>query len=111
MYHNNMSHVWTGNIFCFSCGKEFIVNRLASVEIDAALTMFPCPYCLKTPTRDRPHRVNYICSANRPFRKTRRAEVWHFSEFCSSWPGDEFIEIDFRPVGEFCNECKVLAAS
>ncbi len=106
-----MSHVWTGHIFCFSCGKEFIVNRLAPVEIDAALTMFPCPHCLKTHKRVLPHRVNYSCSANPPFRRCRAAEVWHFSKYCSSWPDDESIEIDYRPAGEFCNECKVLAVS
>jgi DNA-directed RNA polymerase subunit RPC12/RpoP len=103
--------LWTGHILCFSCGKEFIVNRLAPMEINAALTLFQCPHCLKTPDRTKPHRVNYISSANRPFRKTDRAEVWHFCKYCSSWPDDKFIEIDFRPLGEFCNECTVLAVS
>jgi|SRR5581483_3774479 len=101
--------LWTGHIFCFNCGKEFIVNRLTPVEINAALTMLQCPHCLKTPVGQRPHRVNFISSATRRFRKTRRAEVWHFCEYCSSWPDHEFIEIDFQPRGEFCNECKVLA--
>jgi hypothetical protein len=46
--------------------------------------------------------------ANLPFRKLNGSDIWHYSHYCSEWPIVEYIEIDFPPVGEICNECRAL---
>jgi hypothetical protein len=106
-----MSAVWTCSICCFSCDKEFIVNRLSLADAYTALTMFVCPYCWAVPTASQPHRLNYLQSVNSPYRKKRASQVWHYSEYCSHWPHEGYVEIDFPPRGQVCNECRALAGS
>ena len=48
--------------------------------------------------------------ANLPFRRASGGAVWHYSEYCSEWPAD-FIESDFPPLAEICNECKTLVGT
>jgi DNA-directed RNA polymerase subunit RPC12/RpoP len=106
-----MSAVWTSHLRCFTCGKEFILNRVSLEEIHNAELFFPCPYCQATPSLQRPHHLNYLYLANVPYRKARDGDCWHFSEYCSGWPLENFLELDYPPEGEICNECKALVGN
>jgi len=106
-----MAHVWTCHFVCFHCDKEFIVNRLSLGAINATAGLFPCPNCLKAPTPSSPHRMNYVVASNLPYRKKAGGEVWHYSEYCSEWPAEDFVEIEYPPADEICNECRALAGT
>jgi hypothetical protein len=106
-----MSAVWTCHLRCFDCGKEFILNRVSLDEVFAAEVFFPCPHCLSSASFDHPHRLSYLYVSNLPYRKARNGDAWHYSEYCSGWPMEDFIELDFPPVDEICNECKVIVGS
>jgi hypothetical protein len=93
------------------CGASFILNRLELPDILVAEVAFPCPHCRRTASREHPHRIADLSVTTSPFRKPQYGEVWHYSEFCSKWPVDDFLEIDFRPRAEICNECRVLVRS
>ena len=106
-----MSAVWTSHLRCFDCGKEFILNRLSLAEVYSAEALLPCPYCQAQPSLSHPHKLSYLYVANYPYRKGRDGDIWHYSEYCSGWPMDDFLEIDFPPVAEICNECKALVGT
>jgi len=106
-----MSTVWTCRLCCFSCGKEFIINRVTVSEAYAALRLIPCPHCAAVPSPGHPHRLSYLQAANLPHRKKRGCQVWHFSQYCSHWPDDDYVELDYPPAAEICNECKALVGS
>ena len=106
-----MARVWTCHFLCFHCDKEFVVNRLSLGEVHAAATLFPCPNCLKVPTETSPHRINYLAAVNLPYRRKTGCQVWHYSEYCSHWPRENFVEIDFPPASEICNECRALVGT
>lgn len=106
-----MSRIWTCHLICSVCGKEFIVNRLALAEAYAALAVFPCPHCLSAPVPFTHHKMNYLYASNPPYRKTPMDQTWHHSEYCSQWPVENFLEIEFPPEAEICNECKVLGGT
>ncbi|HKA34900.1 MAG TPA: hypothetical protein VKH64_16930 [Candidatus Binatia bacterium] len=103
-----MSIVWTCIFHCFNCNEMFIVNRVSVTEIYAAQAFFPCPHCGRTAASDHPHRMIDLSVANVPFRRLQTGDVWHYSQYCSEWPIVEYIEIDFPPIGEICNECRAL---
>ena len=103
-----MSVVWTCIFHCFNCKEPFIVNRVSVTEIYAAQAFFPCPHCRRTAASDHPHRMVDLSVANLPFRRLNTGDVWHFSQYCSEWPVVEYIEIDYPPIGELCNECRAL---
>ena len=103
-----MSVVWTCVLYCFNCDETFVINRVSLAEIYLARTFFFCPHCDRTPSIKHPHRVASITVANLPFRKGEDGSVWHYSEYCSQWPVSNFVELDFPPVGEICNQCRVL---
>jgi hypothetical protein len=106
-----MSRVWTCHLGCCNCGKEFIVNRLALVEAYTAIALFPCPHCLKAPAAFTHHNMNYLYASKSPYRKISSGQTWHHSEYCSQWPVENFLEIEFTPEAEICNECKVLVGN
>ena len=103
-----MSVVWTCVLTCFNCEEHFILNRLSIDKAHAAMSAFPCPHCGAKPRAGRGHRVISLSIANLPFRKATDGAVWHYSEYCSQWPADDFLELDFPPRAEICNECRAL---
>jgi hypothetical protein len=103
-----MTIVWTCIFNCFHCRESFIVNRVSLGEIYVAETFFPCPHCGKSASTERTHHMIDLSVANLPFRKLNGSDIWHYSHYCSEWPIVEYIEIDFPPVGEICNECRAL---
>jgi hypothetical protein len=106
-----MSVIWTSHLRCASCDKEFIVNRVSLAEVYSVQSLLPCPYCYAAPSLSRPHKLSYIYASNFPYRKSRGGEVWHCSEYCSGWPAEDFIEIEFPPEAELCNECRALVGA
>ncbi len=75
-----MPVVWTSHISCFSCGKEFIINRVTVADANAAVAVMPCPYCKAVPNSAQPHRVNYLQNVNLPYRRKSGCQVWHCSQ-------------------------------
>jgi hypothetical protein len=106
-----MSTVWTCHLSCFKCGKEFIINRVAVADAYAAVVVIPCPHCGAVPASTQPHHLGYLQSVNLAYRKKRGCQVWHYSQYCSHWPDKDYLELDYPPAGEICNECKALAAT
>ncbi len=106
-----MSFVWTAHLRCFACDKDFVVNRVSVADASAAATLIPCPHCGAASTASRPHRLNYLQRAGLPYRRKNGCEVWHFSAYCSHWPLDDFVELDFPPAEEVCNECRALVGT
>jgi DNA-directed RNA polymerase subunit RPC12/RpoP len=106
-----MSIVWTCHLCCFSCGKEFIINRVTVADASAAAALVRCPHCGAAPDTSHPHRVSYLQSTNLPYRKKTGCQVWHFSQYCSHWPKDDYVEIDYPPAGQICNECRALVGT
>jgi len=105
-----MPAVWTCHLCCADCGRVFIINRVSLDEVFGAQFALRCPYCDAKPTVERGHRLIDLAAANLPYRKSRSGDVWHYSEYCSGWPLADFIELDYPPAGELCNECKALVA-
>ena len=106
-----MAVVWTSHLHCFNCGREFILNRVSLSEVTTAKAVFVCPHCGAKPSFFRPHKLAYLYVANLPYRRTRDGDSWHYSEYCSNWPLEDFIEIDFPPTAEICNECKAIVGN
>jgi DNA-directed RNA polymerase subunit RPC12/RpoP len=102
---------WMSKFRCFKCAKEFLVDRLSLAEIQAAKAIIPCPHCFEHPSETTPHRMIDLSAANLPYRRKKDGQTWHYSEYCSHWPLADFIEIEFAPAGDICNECKVLVGS
>jgi hypothetical protein len=103
-----MSAVWTCHLSCFNCDKPFLVNRVSAEEIREAQAVYPCPHCDATPSGGIRHSLVYLHAVNLPFRKPWRGDLWHYSEHCSGWPVDDYIEIEFPPADEVCRECSTL---
>jgi hypothetical protein len=108
VYITGMSKVWTCDFRCFRCGKEFIINRLTVEDAYAALALIPCPHCAAVPSINTAHRLVDLESANLPYRKKSDGQVWHYSEYCSQWPVEDFVELEFPPASQICNECRAL---
>jgi hypothetical protein len=106
-----MSVVWTCVLTCFNCEEHFILNRLSIEKAIAAMSAFPCPHCGAKPRTGGGHRVISLSIASLPFRKATDGAVWHYSEYCSQWPADDFLELDFPPRAEICNECRALVGT
>jgi hypothetical protein len=106
-----MSRVWTAVVSCCHCNERFILNQLSVDKLAAAVAGFPCPHCETTPTFNNPHEVLNLSVANLPFRKPEHDSVWHYSQHCSGWPMDDYLEIDFPPLAEICRECRALVGS
>src|SRR5215813_9390948 len=106
-----MSKIWTCHLGCFTCGKDFIINRVDAEGAYAAAALIPCPHCGAAPSTDHTHHLNYLQAVNLPYRRQQESQVWHFSEYCSHWPADDYVELDYPPAAEVCNECKALAGS
>jgi len=104
-----MPAVWTCHLSCADCGKLFIINRVSLDEVFGAQFVLLCPYCNNKPSLDKGHRLIYLCAANLPYRRSKKGDVWHYSEYCSGWPLDDFVELDYPPAAEVCNECRALA--
>jgi len=106
-----MSVVWTCVLTCFNCEEHFILNRLSIEKAIAAMSAFPCPHCGAKPRTGGGHRVISLSIASLPFRKATDGAVWHYSQYCSQWPADDFLELDFPPLAEICNECRALVGT
>jgi hypothetical protein len=46
------------------------------------------------------------------YRRARDSLTWHFSQQCSFWPGQDYLERRIRPAQSvLCNECLALDAA
>jgi hypothetical protein len=84
-------------IMCAHC-------RLQAVEVPSnkfrGLRLFRCPVGHLSVTK-RPTRL-----VTSEFRRTSRAEVWHFLEACSQWPSGNFVSLQrLASEATLCEEC------
>src|SRR5437870_12413782 len=105
---------WTIAIRCHLCHGKFALRHL---ELDSVfispLTTF-CPYChsqlhiTSGPNHARYaylQRIDLREETESIYRKTSGSYVWHFSEDCSRWPTDAYVQLEIQPdVGEICGE-------
>lgn len=106
-----MPRTWTAVLSCCHCDERFILNQLSVDKVAAAISDFPCPHCGARPTFNNPHQMLNLSVADLPFRKASNGDVWHYSQYCSHWPLDGYLEIDFPPLAAICSECKALVGS
>jgi len=102
---------WTTYLRCFKCECEFILNRVSIAEAYTVPRVVPCPYCgAKADSGGGvgPHKVIFLRATTVPYRRGGDGDAWHYSEYCSAWPKENFVEIDMVPSGEMCNECRAL---
>lgn len=102
---------WTTYLRCFKCECEFILNRVSIAEAYTVPRVVPCPYCgakANAASGAGPHKIIFLRATTVPYRRAGNGDAWHYSEYCSSWPRENFVEIDMVPSGEMCNECRAL---
>ncbi|SRR5258705_731520 len=107
---------WTLVLRCYQCGGKFTSHRLTLDKVTALPITAPCPYCgarpvvapVDSPAATKMHGIFDLKEeAIRTYRKPAGEDTWHFSESCSKWPSESYIELDVRPMQvELCNECK-----
>src|SRR5712691_9826359 len=107
---------WTIGIRCYVCGRKFTLRHLELDSVFAAPSVTYCPHCgtqlqvtsgSNNPEQIHLHRVDLREETESVYRKTSDSYLWHFSENCSRWPMDDYLQMEIQPdVGELCNECK-----
>jgi len=101
---------------CYDCGKEFHLHYVAFDNLSSLQLVTPCPRCGARPyiaprqlhgSKSKLHTILDLRESESIFRKTRDGGTWHFSDQCSHWPSEDFIQLEALPiVGELCNECQ-----
>lgn len=107
---------WTIAIRCHVCREKFTLRHLELDRVFTAPLVTYCPHCFTQlqvasgPGSVRQaylHRIDLREETESVYRKTYNSYTWHFSEDCSQWPANDYLQLEIQPdVGELCRECK-----
>ncbi len=108
---------WTIAIRCQQCRQKFTLRHLELDYVFSSPLVTFCPYCCTQlhigsgpagPDAAYLRRVDLREETEAIYRKPAGGNIWHFSESCSGWPTEEFLQMEIQPdIGELCGECKV----
>lgn len=107
---------WTIAVRCYLCRQKFTLRHLELDTVFTAPLVTFCPHCgSELHVTSGPgaadqaylYRIDLREETEAIFRKTSGSYLWHFSESCSQWPTDDYLQLEIQPdVGELCGECK-----
>lgn len=113
-----MPAAWSAIFLCYQCEGRITLANLALDRITVVSMITPCPHCGAKPhiasepssvERSKMHQLFYIAPTEARYRKLNDGDTWHFSQLCTQWPFDDFIELEMPPsFGALCNECRAL---
>ncbi|HKA34215.1 MAG TPA: hypothetical protein VKH64_13425 [Candidatus Binatia bacterium] len=106
---------WTAVLRCYRCQEKFLVSHVVLEHIKMLPGISRCSACGAEPMLRRGgefnvHRlVDFTDAMETVYRRRPDLRTWHFVPECRSWPRDQFIELNMRPLADLCDECYALA--
>src|SRR5688500_6250058 len=97
---------WTIAIRCYLCHHKFKLRHLELDTVFVAPLVTFCPHCgtqlhitsgPSSPGQTHWHRIDLREETESIYRKTSDSYLWHFSENCTLWPTNDYLQMEMQP--------------